>query len=74
MVQLPDGSVPACEAAGQRRAAARGPHAAQLERLRAALKSGDIGFAESYIAGDWTTPNLTDLLKVFIATATPSRT
>ena len=33
----------------------------------AALKSGDIGFAESYIAGDWTTPNLTDLLKVFIS-------
>ena len=32
----------------------------------AALKSGDIGFAESYIAGDWTTPHLTDLLKVFI--------
>ncbi len=34
---------------------------------RAALKSGDIGFAESYIAGDWTTPNLTDLIQVFIA-------
>ena len=33
----------------------------------AALKSGDIGFAESYIAGDWSTPNLTDLLKVFSA-------
>jgi len=33
----------------------------------AALKSGDIGFAESYIAGDWTTPHLTDLLKLFIA-------
>ncbi len=33
----------------------------------AALKSGDIGFAESYIAGDWTTPNLTDLIKLFIA-------
>jgi len=31
----------------------------------AALKSGDIGFAESYIAGDWTTPNLTELLKLF---------
>lgn len=31
----------------------------------AALKSGDIGFAESYIAGDWTTPDLTELLKVF---------
>ena len=33
----------------------------------AALKSGDIGFAESYIAGDWSTPNLTELLKVFSA-------
>ncbi len=32
----------------------------------ATLKSGDIGFAESYIAGDWTTPNLTELLKLFI--------
>ncbi|RZK99946.1 MAG: class I SAM-dependent methyltransferase [Rubrivivax sp.] len=33
----------------------------------AALKSGDIGFAESYIAGDWTTPDLTALLKLLIA-------
>jgi cyclopropane-fatty-acyl-phospholipid synthase len=33
----------------------------------AALKSGDIGFAETYIAGDWSTPNLTELLKVFSA-------
>lgn len=33
----------------------------------AALKSGDIGFAESYVAGDWTTPSLTALLEVFIA-------
>ena len=33
----------------------------------AALKSGDIGFAESFIAGDWTTPDLTELLKLFIA-------
>jgi len=33
----------------------------------AALKSGDIGFAESYIAGDWSTPDLTALLKLFIA-------
>jgi cyclopropane-fatty-acyl-phospholipid synthase len=31
----------------------------------AALKSGDIGFAECYIAGDWSTPNLPELLKVF---------
>jgi cyclopropane-fatty-acyl-phospholipid synthase len=28
--------------------------------------SGDIGFAETFIAGDWTTPCLTSLLKVFI--------
>ncbi|MBC7619488.1 MAG: SAM-dependent methyltransferase, partial [Candidatus Saccharibacteria bacterium] len=32
----------------------------------AALKSGDIGFAESFIAGDWTTANLTDLLRVLV--------
>jgi cyclopropane-fatty-acyl-phospholipid synthase len=33
----------------------------------AALKSGDIGFAETYIAGDWSTPDLTALLTLFIA-------
>ncbi|WP_298833642.1 cyclopropane-fatty-acyl-phospholipid synthase family protein [uncultured Piscinibacter sp.] len=33
----------------------------------AALRSGDIGFAESYIAGDWTTPDLTNLLTLLIA-------
>ncbi len=32
----------------------------------AALKSGDIGFAESFMAGDWSTPHLTELLRVFI--------
>jgi cyclopropane-fatty-acyl-phospholipid synthase len=31
----------------------------------AAMKLGDIGFAETYIAGDWTTPDLPTLLKVF---------
>lgn len=31
-----------------------------------ALKSGDIGFAESYIAGEWETNNLADLLGVFL--------
>ena len=70
MVQLPDGSV---QVFGE---AAAGPAAQRLSAtlsLRnwnvcaAALKSGDIGFAETYIAGDWTTPNLTDLLKLFIA-------
>lgn len=33
----------------------------------AALKSGDIGFAEAYIAGHWTTPDLAGLLRLFIA-------
>jgi cyclopropane-fatty-acyl-phospholipid synthase len=33
----------------------------------AALRSGDIGFAESYIAGDWTSPDLTGLLSLLIA-------
>ena len=33
----------------------------------AALKSGDIGFAESFIAGDWSTPDLSALLRVFAA-------
>ena len=32
----------------------------------AVLKSGDIGFAESFIAGDWSTPNLVDLLRVLV--------
>ncbi|MDE1998009.1 MAG: class I SAM-dependent methyltransferase [Burkholderiales bacterium] len=31
------------------------------------LKAGDIGFAESYIDGDWQTPDLTALLSLFIA-------
>ncbi len=32
-----------------------------------ALKSGDVGFAEAYIRGDWTTDSLPDLLKLLIA-------
>jgi cyclopropane-fatty-acyl-phospholipid synthase len=35
--------------------------------MRAALKSGDIGFAESYIDGDWTTHDLVRLLGFFVA-------
>lgn len=62
-VQLPDGSM-------QRFGSGQPPTAAITLRnwnvCTAALKSGDIGFAESYIAGDWTTPSLTELLKVFI--------
>ncbi len=67
-ITLPDGSQ---RHFGDARAAGQHPHA--FIRLHnwnvcgAALKSGDIGFAESFIAGDWSTPNLTDLLKVFIS-------
>jgi cyclopropane-fatty-acyl-phospholipid synthase len=50
---------------------AAGPHAAiRLHDWRvcaAVLKSGDIGLAESYIAGDWTTPDLPTLMKLFVA-------
>ena len=34
---------------------------------RAAMRSGDIGFAESFIAGDWTSPDPVALLKLLIA-------
>ena len=36
----------------------------------AVAKSGDIGFAEGYIDGQWTTTDLTALLKLFIANRT----
>ncbi len=35
--------------------------------VRAALKSGDIGFAEAYIAGDWDSPDLVPVLEFFVA-------
>jgi len=73
-LQLPDGAI---RVFGARTDALTGPSPRQgstnaMISLRnwnvftAALKSGDIGFAESYIAGDWSTPNLTDLLTLFI--------
>jgi len=65
-VQLPDGSMAHF---GTRHAG--GPAAAlrlnNWKVFAAVLRSGDIGFAESYIAGDWTTPDLTTLLALFIA-------
>ncbi len=42
-------------------------HLRSWEVCAAALKSGDIGFAETYIDGQWSTPNLVELLQVFIA-------
>lgn len=72
-LHLPDGSV---------RRFGEHPHAHALDGLAgpvasmtlynwkvfsAALKSGDIGVAESYINGDWDSPNLTELLELFAA-------
>ncbi len=62
-VQLPDGSV-------QRFGQQAQPHGTlclhNWKPFAAALKSGDIGFAESYIAGDWTSSNLTELLRLLV--------
>ena len=33
----------------------------------AAIRSGDIGFGETFIAGDWSTDSLADLLSLFVA-------
>ena len=40
------------------------------EPCHAALKSGDIGFAESFIAGDWQTDDLTALLQLLVRNRT----
>ncbi len=62
-LHLPDGSV-------QRFGESASPHATlhlnNWNAFTGALKSGDIGFAESFIDGDWTTPDLTMLLRVLV--------
>ncbi len=65
-VQLPDGS----QARFGHGGAAEPRAAIRLHDWRvcgAALKSGDIGFAETFIDGGWTSPDLAALLKLFIA-------
>ena len=69
-VQLPDGST-AHFGTVPEAAPGTSPLRASL-RMRnwnvcsAALKSGDIGFAESYIAGDWHSSDLPALLRLFL--------
>ena len=63
-VKLPDGSV---QRFGNGQSPMASLHLLNWNVCAAALKSGDIGFAESFIAGDWTTPHLTELLRVLIA-------
>ena len=62
-VKLPDGSV---QRFGSGQAPMASLHLLNWNVCGAALKSGDIGFAESFIAGDWTTPHLPELLRVFL--------
>lgn len=65
-VQLPDGTQARFTGrdGSEPRAAIR---LADWRVCGAALKSGDIGFAETFIDGGWTTPDLSALLKLFIA-------
>jgi cyclopropane-fatty-acyl-phospholipid synthase len=63
VVRLPDGST---------RVLGRGsPHAeiatSNWNVFGAVLRRGDIGFGETYMAGDWTTPDLIALLHVMVA-------
>ncbi len=63
-LQFPDGSQARFGHGAEPRAAMR---LVDWQVCSAALKSGDIGFAESWIAGHWSSPDLVALLKLFIA-------
>ena len=63
-MQFPDGSQTRFGDGAEPRAAMR---LIDWSVCPAALKSGDIGFAETWIAGGWTSPDLVALLKLFIA-------
>jgi cyclopropane-fatty-acyl-phospholipid synthase len=67
-VQFPDGSQARF---GKAQPSADEPRAAMRlldwRVCSAALKSGDIGFAETWIDGGWSTPDLVALLRLFIA-------
>ncbi len=65
-VQWPDGHVTAYGQASSSGLNAT-LHLHNWNPLTQALKSGDIGFAESFIAGDWRTANLSDLLQLLLA-------
>ena len=63
-LQFPDGSQVRFGDGAEPRAAMR---LNDWHVCSAALKSGDIGFAESWIDGSWTSPDLVALLTLFIA-------
>jgi cyclopropane-fatty-acyl-phospholipid synthase len=66
-VQWPDGSVAQYGVPASGSALNATLHLHSYAPLTQALKSGDIGFAESYIAGEWTTNNLSELLQLLVA-------
>ncbi|MFG6443328.1 class I SAM-dependent methyltransferase [Pelomonas margarita] len=63
-LQLPDGRQLSLGSGDGERAALRVQRWSLFERV---LKSGDIGLAESYIAGEWDTPDLAGLLRLALA-------
>jgi cyclopropane-fatty-acyl-phospholipid synthase len=63
-VRLPDGSM---RRFGQGQTPSASLHLNDWQVCSAALKSGDIGFAEGYIDGHWSSPDLAALLRLFIA-------
>jgi cyclopropane-fatty-acyl-phospholipid synthase len=66
-IQLPTG-------AQARFGSGEAPHASirllRWEVCQSALQRGDVGFAEGYFDGHWTTPDLSDLLRLLIANRT----
>ena len=66
-IQLPTG-------AQARFGSGEGPHASirllRWEVCQSALQRGDVGFAEGYFDGQWTTPDLSALLRLLIANRT----
>jgi cyclopropane-fatty-acyl-phospholipid synthase len=63
-LHLPDGSTATF---GRGEAPSATLHVKDWQVFARALQSGDIGFAEAFIDGDWDTPDLTALLKLLIA-------
>ena len=63
-VHGPDGSA---QVFGTHQAPFATIHIHRWDMCAEVIKSGDIGFAEGYMAGDWTTPALADLMRLLIA-------
>ncbi|MCY4746410.1 cyclopropane-fatty-acyl-phospholipid synthase [Pelomonas sp. UHG3] len=63
-LQLPDGRQLSLGSGDGERAALRVQHWSLFERV---LKAGDIGLAESFIDGEWDTPDLAGLLRLALA-------